>query len=287
VSPGTQRITFGIAPVLTAYETTLVSATGGATGNAVVFASHTPDTCTVVGQTLTSIKAGNCTVSANQSGNANYQAAPQNTQDIIISNAKLHILKGWNLAGNTTDQAIVVRDMFADIKVVTSVWKWDAAVRGWQFYSPTLTSAELKTYAENKGYGVLTLVNPGDGFWIDAKITSSLGVFAGAFYSLPREQLIDGWNLVATAADVSPAKYNQSLLATPPNPGVTPINLTSLWVWDNPQGKWYFYSLKLEGQAGTALSDYIFGKGYLDFNTNGKTLNTGIGFWVDKPASIQ
>jgi hypothetical protein len=287
VLPGSQRITFGIAPVLAAYDTSLVNATGGATGYAVVFTSNTPSTCSVLGRSLTALKAGICTVAANQAGNANYQAAPQATQDITIGNASLQILKGWNLAGNTTDLPIVVSEMFTDIAVVTSVWKWDATARGWQFYSPNLTATELEAYAKVKGYGVLTLVNPGDGFWIDAKITSSLGALAGAFYSLPREQLINGWNLVATAADVSPAKYNQSLLATPPAPGVTPINLTSLWAWDNPQGKWYFYSPKLEGLAGTALSDYISGKGYLDFNVYSKTLNSGMGFWVDKPASIQ
>lgn len=52
-----------------------VSATGGASGNAVTFASQTSGVCTVSGNTVTIVTAGTCTVRASQAGNTNYSAA--------------------------------------------------------------------------------------------------------------------------------------------------------------------------------------------------------------------
>ena len=51
-----------------------VAATGGDSGNAVVFGSTTPTVCTVSGSTVTFRAAGTCTVTANQAGNADYDA---------------------------------------------------------------------------------------------------------------------------------------------------------------------------------------------------------------------
>ena len=65
------------APVFAAGGTFAVSATGGASGNAVVFGSTTPGVCTVAGSTVTMVSAGNCTLSANQAGNANYKVLKQ------------------------------------------------------------------------------------------------------------------------------------------------------------------------------------------------------------------
>ncbi|CAK0772302.1 hypothetical protein CCP3SC15_4520002 [Gammaproteobacteria bacterium] len=61
-----------------------LSATGGASGNSVTFASSTPTICTVTGSTVTGVAAGACTITANQTGNANYNASPQVTQAITI-----------------------------------------------------------------------------------------------------------------------------------------------------------------------------------------------------------
>ena len=53
-----------------------VSATGGASGNPVVFTSSTGSVCTVNGSLVTLLTVGTCTLSANQTGNAAYAAAP-------------------------------------------------------------------------------------------------------------------------------------------------------------------------------------------------------------------
>ena len=52
--------------------------------------------------------------------------------------------------------------------------------------------------------------------------------------------------------------------------------------WRDPAPRWYFYAPSLEAQGGTALSDYINTKGYLDFSAANKALGNGTGFWVNR-----
>jgi hypothetical protein len=288
VSAGAQSLTFGLAPTLVVGGTGTVTATGGASGNPITFASTTLSVCSVTGSTVKALTAGDCTVTADQAGNANYTAAAQAKQTITIGKTGLDLLPGWNLLGNASDQPVAVDAVFADKSLVNTVWKWDAATPGWQFYTPTLLAADLQTYAVSKNYGVLTSINPGEGFWVNAsaKVKTTLPAFAGAPFYLGASQLVQGWNLVATAANATPAAFNLSLtdpLAPPPSTGSVPINLTTLWAWDNPLSKWCFYAPNLEGQGGTALFDYTAGKGYLDFTATGKLLGSGMGFWVNKP----
>ncbi len=80
-----QVITLSAAPNLTVGSTGSLSATGGASGNAVTFASTTPGVCTVSGKTVTGVSAGSCLVAANQNGNTSYSAAPQVTQTFVVS----------------------------------------------------------------------------------------------------------------------------------------------------------------------------------------------------------
>jgi hypothetical protein len=61
-----------------------VAATGGASGNPVVFSSGTAKTCKVVGAKVTFLALGTCTVDANQAGNAGYAAAPQAKQSMVV-----------------------------------------------------------------------------------------------------------------------------------------------------------------------------------------------------------
>ncbi len=72
--------TFGDAPFS-------VSATGGASGNAVVFASTTPGTCSVSSSTVTIEHAGSCTITANQAGNDDYNMAAEVSQSFTIAKA--------------------------------------------------------------------------------------------------------------------------------------------------------------------------------------------------------
>ncbi|CAN5165613.1 hypothetical protein BH11PSE11_BH11PSE11_18100 [soil metagenome] len=70
---------FGVAPFPLSPLATATS------GLAVTYASTTPTICTNVGSSITILSAGTCTISANQAGDANYNAAVQATQNIIVS----------------------------------------------------------------------------------------------------------------------------------------------------------------------------------------------------------
>ena len=188
---------------------------------------------------------------------------------------------GWNLLGNSLNQTLSVVPTFSDAAVVSTVWKWDVVKAGWQFYTPLLTSTELQAYASSKGFSVLSVINPGEGFWVNAKVAASLGAQFGTAFALTSANLATGWNLVATGNDVTPSVFNISLSATLPAPGTIPVSMTTLWAWDNALSGWYFYAPSLEADGG--LATYIASKGYLDFTQHSKTLGKGTGFWVSKP----
>jgi hypothetical protein len=64
-----------------------VTATGGASGNAVTFSidlSSATGACAISGATVSLTGAGECLIDANQAGNANYTAAPQAQQTLSI-----------------------------------------------------------------------------------------------------------------------------------------------------------------------------------------------------------
>ncbi|TAF99839.1 MAG: hypothetical protein EAZ43_15085, partial [Betaproteobacteria bacterium] len=88
IDPLAQIITFGANPGPVNYSpsgTFTVSATGGASGNAVSFTSTTTGVCTISGTTVTMVTAGTCTIAANQAGNTDFTAAAQVTQSITIN----------------------------------------------------------------------------------------------------------------------------------------------------------------------------------------------------------
>ena len=91
VATGSQAITAFSAtpasPVFAPGGTFTVSATGGASGNPVVFGTTTSAVCTVSGNTVTMVSAGACSLTANQAGNGNYTAAPQAALNVAIGQA--------------------------------------------------------------------------------------------------------------------------------------------------------------------------------------------------------
>ena len=81
------------APVFAPGGTFALSASGGASGNPVVFASLTPTVCQVQGSTVTMLTAGQCSLTADQAGNATYQAAAQVRLEVAIALATPEL--GW------------------------------------------------------------------------------------------------------------------------------------------------------------------------------------------------
>ncbi len=85
VAKAKQSITFGAPPVMTyGGAAGTVSATASS-GLAVVFSSNTPAVCSISGATVTALSGGNCSIAADQAGNANYAAAAQTTQSFTIA----------------------------------------------------------------------------------------------------------------------------------------------------------------------------------------------------------
>lgn len=98
-------LTVTVTPLLTAQTITVtsvlpatavvgtvftLSATGGGSGNPVVFATQTSATCTTTGTngtTLTLVAAGACTVQATQAGSATYAAATPVTVNLTVASA--------------------------------------------------------------------------------------------------------------------------------------------------------------------------------------------------------
>ena len=88
VNPAAQAINFAAptSPVNYGIAAMTLTATGGASGNPVIF-SIVSGPGTLSGSTLTITGTGTLVIAANQAGNANYTAAPQVTQTIVVNNA--------------------------------------------------------------------------------------------------------------------------------------------------------------------------------------------------------
>ena len=212
-------------------------------------------------------------------------AAPGNGCNVGASiSVTIAVAAGWNLLGNPVKQTISVVKQFGDSSKVASVWKWDAQAAQWQFFTPALDSTALQSYAQSQGYGVLSEINPGDGYWVNAKLQADLGlVTVSSITALGSANLTSGWNLVTTASPISAKEFNLTLSTVPPTAGQVPINMESLWAWDDSHANWFFYAPSLDAQGGSALANYIKAQNYADFVTNAKTLGNGVGFWVRRP----
>jgi hypothetical protein len=92
-TPTPQTITFTAPASGTVGGTATLSATGGGSGNPVVFSvdsSSGAGVCAVSGtngSTVSYTGAGDCVIDANQAGNASYSAAPQVQQTIVVGKA--------------------------------------------------------------------------------------------------------------------------------------------------------------------------------------------------------
>ena len=84
-----QTITFGTAPSPAIENTSVtVSASGGGSGNPVIFTSATTGVCTTSGTngaTVALIAVGTCQINADQAGNTDYAAAAQVSQSFTVT----------------------------------------------------------------------------------------------------------------------------------------------------------------------------------------------------------
>ena len=148
--------------------------------------------------------------------------------------------------------------------------------------------AGIASFAASKGYEVLSAINPGEGYWVNALLPRTLPTQSGTGFNwtgINFPALPSGFNLIAHAAAMTPSQFNNNVSATPPSPGVVPTdNFVSLWAWDALEGKWYFYSPLLESSGGLpAVKSYADSHFYLHFQDYNKQIEVGVGFWVNRP----
>lgn len=232
--------------------------------------STTTSTSNITATTTTAVSTSTTTVGS--------------TTTTTLAGVSVPLATGWNLVGTGAGGTVSVASVLGDASKVTSVWKWLRDTARWAFYAPALDAqggSALADYAANKGFAVLSTIDPGEGFWVNAKTVFTLPLPAGTAVSAESFQttLVTGWNLVATGDKLTPAAFNNGLSVTSPQPGVTPINVITLWTWDSLLSNWYFFAPSK--QADGSLPAYILSKGYLSFGA--KTLDPAMGFWVNKP----
>ena len=160
---------------------------------------------------------------------------------------------GWSLLssaiGFEVDQAL------GDQGAFISVWKWENGT--WSVY---LSGEQTPgAYASAKGFGVLTAIHPGEGFWVNAKDASSITI-NGMFEYGPLE-LASGWNLVGLE-DGQAVSVAEMVAAHPA--------IISLWKWS--KGTWEVYLPDETSPGGYAQS-----KGFAPFDM----VNPGEGIWVN------
>ena len=76
----------------------------------------------------------------------------------LSSAATFNLVQGWNLLGNSSASSVDVTTTLGDASKIATVWKWNKAASKWAFYAPSMASADLTTYAANKGYDVLSSI---------------------------------------------------------------------------------------------------------------------------------
>jgi hypothetical protein len=223
--------------------------------------------------------------------NFGYGSGVNTIQAVLVRSTTLpgnsfSLVSGWNLVGNSMSNVITVSSMLGDANKVNTVWKWVAAGNAWAFYTPALSDGGA-AYAAGKGYGFLSAISGGEGFWVNAKIPFTVqlsgnpvptSVFAD---SVTGNGLPQGWSLIAIGDNKTPQQFANTITANPPTTGQVASSVTTLWAWDASLTNWYFYAPSLVN-AGTQAA-YIASKSYLDFGAANKTLSPGTGFWVNKP----
>jgi hypothetical protein len=100
IAKANQTITWSSLNSLQVGANGTLSASGGASGSAIVFTSATPAVCTVAGSNVTAVAAGTCVLAADQAGNTNYNAAPQATASLTVISAaptSIPTLSEWGM----------------------------------------------------------------------------------------------------------------------------------------------------------------------------------------------
>ena len=271
----------------TTSTTTTTTTTSAPTTTTTTTAAPTTTTSTsTTTTTTTTVPTTTTTSTSTTSTTAASSTTTTSTTTTTLVN-KVDLVSGWNLIGNGYSGTMDVGSVFGDKTLVISVWKWLADKALWAFYAPSMSSAQLESYALNKKYEVLSTINAGEGFWVNAAapwsltidISGKAALESSNYASSGVKALPQGWSLIATGDSPTPSLFNSKLSTTPPSAGVIPSNFISLWAWDPSMPAWRFYAPSLHSNG--TLDTYIQSKQYQSFGS--KPLTPTTGFWVNKP----
>jgi hypothetical protein len=145
--------------------TVSLSATGGGSGNAVIFTVDTTSTGkgTVSGNTLTVTAAGKIVIDANQAGNSNYYAADQVSVTIVVNQATPTITTWPTASAITYGAALSTSTLTGGTASVAGIFTWTAPSTvpavGTDSESVTFTPTDATDYLSVIGT-VPVIVNP-------------------------------------------------------------------------------------------------------------------------------
>lgn len=285
-----QTVSFALAPTIVVGAKGAVVATA-TSGLAVSFTSTTPSVCTVSGSTVSGLSAGTCIIAANQGGNANYNAAAEATQSILVAQAVPVVsLSATSLIfaaqrigtasasqtislTNTSTQALNVNGIAANGDFVETN---DCGAHVAAGASCTLTIFFTPTFGAGSISGSVIITSNAPA---GASIINLLGIAIEApAFTL---NFSAGWNLVGNSFSDLPLNLASFVASLGGDSG----RITSVWKWIRTGSTtaityptWGFFA-PLQADEGRA---YAVSKGY-EFLTS---INGGEGFWVNASSAF-
>src|SRR6185369_4575739 len=121
ISKGTQTITFGALPPKIVGNAPFTLTASSNSGLAISYTSSNPAVATISGTTVTIVGAGTATITASQSGDANYNAASPAMQVLTVNPAQTSTGKTAVTIGSTTSYHDTITALFAAIPVGSTV----------------------------------------------------------------------------------------------------------------------------------------------------------------------
>ena len=182
---------------------------------------------------------------------------------------------GWNLVGNDSGTDVDPISVFGNATLPTSisasvleVWSWDNSGSRWNFYSPSMTPSELGAYARSKGYGALSTIKKGEGFWVNNSASTILTLGTSTSTSAFGGTVFDGieMNDVSFAADTIGCNGSLTYRNVGAN-ALSPFLYFDIVVDGVIVGDQIFRHLGLASDAIVRESQYVYSRGYLPCNT--------------------
>ncbi|MEI6347739.1 MAG: YDG domain-containing protein [Bacteroidota bacterium] len=292
-----QTITFGtLSPVTYGDGTFAISATGGGSGNAVIFTSSNTAmaTCTGTnGTTITIIAPGTCTIYADQAGNGSYNAAIQVGQSLLINKKELtvtgatgnnKVYSGTNAATiSGTLSGVIGADVvtlnktgtFATVDVATDIVVTSTSTLSgtdaakYSLTQPTGLTADITKAAQTITFGALTNKTVNDADYAPGAISATSATnpisytssnLAVATIVANQIHIMGVGTTTITASQAASANYNAA----------TDIP-QSLTVTTGPILAWQF------GSPASTGSEATFTATTINSNINTSSLSRGVG----------